>query len=136
MEISDSSNYKSIEDKIMSPICSWRAMPFPRLISNLRPKFLNEKNSAKRVHQKKHKKVDIGAQIKTYVIICCYMLLFIMVSLLSWRSPSAIEACTISTIWDSAKGPVRLLTHHPFLLQKLAGLRPLGDIGIEILLMS
>ncbi len=52
MEISDSSNYKSIEDKIMSPICSWRAMPFPRLISNLRPKFLNEKNSAKRVHQK------------------------------------------------------------------------------------
>lgn len=42
-----------------------------------------------------------------------------------WRSPSAHRVHRgLHHFWDSAKGPVRLLTHHPLLLQKLAGLRP------------
>ena len=53
---------------------------------------------------------------------------FILVSSFIWRSPSAHRVHRgLHHFWDSAKGPVRLLTHHPLLLQKLAGLRPLGS---------
>ena len=53
---------------------------------------------------------------------------FILVSSFIWRSPSAHRVHRgLHQFWDSAKGPVRLLTHHPLLLQKLAGLRPSGS---------
>lgn len=122
METSDLSNHnRVIGDKIMFPNCSWRAMSFSKIDIQLTAQASQWKMSAKRENRWKSWYGCLGKK----------MLLngfFILVSSFIWRSPSAHRVHRgLHHFWDSAKGPVRLLTHHPLLLQKLAGLRPLGS---------